>query len=166
MSEFAGYTRNESTESRLIRIEMKLDKLLAKKKPAKPRGSKKHIYDPAFQKIWEKYPVTAGANKQQTYTVYNKRLSEGTDHAIIGAGVINYAAHCKATGCWIKLPQTFLGPCKYYLDDWSIPTQADNVPSENEKLTPWAAEKGYRSAYPGESSADYRKALEQLNRSE
>ena len=138
------------------------------KKPTKnkpePRSSKKHEYDPTFQKIWESFPKITGANKADTYAQYKKRLSEGVDWAIIGAGVISYVAHCKATGRWLMSPQAFMGHKKHYELDWTVPTQAETMPKDNNELVTWATNKGYRAPHPGEEYPQYRQAIAKLDR--
>ena len=162
-------TKLGSLPGQLDRIEEKLDQLLAKKKPAKPRASKKVEYHPAFENIYVDYPKVAGANKVECYAQYNQRLSEnkGSVNDFIcdlHASVIQYGDFCKETGRWLMSPQAFMGHKKHYENDWTIPTAPDNVPRENSELVSWAKDKGYRGAYPNESFADYRKALEVLHR--
>lgn len=171
MTEFAGYTRNESTETRLIRIEMKLDKLLAKKKPVKPRSSKVE-YSTVFEnRAWRIYPNRVGSNpKKRAYNAWEARISEGALIQDMVWGLACYADFCGATGKtgteYVMQAATFFGPDKHYENDWTIPAQADNVPTKNDEICAWAKDKGYREAYPGETNAAYRTALERLHRSE
>ena len=152
----------------LDRIEAKFDTLLAKKKPVKPRSSKKHDYHPAFENIWSDFPKVAGANKAETYVQYKKRMSESAGNVNdficdLHASVIQYADYCAATGRWLMSPQAFMGHKKHYENDWTIPTQADNVPTDDSKLQSWAAEHGYRGARAGEGYPAYKRALKVLH---
>ena len=155
--------------TQLDRIEAKIDQLLAKKKP-KPRASKKHDYDDKFEAIWEDYPKVEGANKSKSYACYQKRLSESNmpsyHEDYIHQCVNQYAALCEATDRKVMLPSTFFGIHKHYENDWTIPTVADNVPRDNDKLESFALEHGYRLAWSGETFTDWRKALEKIHRKE
>ena len=135
--------------SQLDRVEEKLnwlvDNMQAKKKPAEPRSSKKHEYDDKFQAIWEDYPTRNGASKVKAYARYKKRLSE-TDRPLelavnIHMAVIKYAEFIQATGTWTKLPETFFGPSKHYLSDWTIPTQSA-IPKDDNALAEFAVAQG------------------------
>ena len=114
--------------SQLDRIEEKLnwlvDNMQAKKKP-KPRTAKKHEYDAKFLAIWDDYPTRSGANKAKAYAAYKKRLSETKKPRQLAVNihiaVIKYAEFIQETGTWTKLPETFFGPSRPYLDDWTIP---------------------------------------------
>lgn len=78
----------------------------------------------SFEEIWGLYPARPGKSKADTLKAYKARLKEKEDPSKIRAGVIAYAAHCQRSLTepqFIKQPQTFLGPGKHYLADWSAP---------------------------------------------
>ena len=155
-------------EDQLDRIESKIDLLLAKKKPVKKRTSKKHVYSKKFELIWKDYPNTYGSSKINAYAAYNQRLSE-TDNPRqleydIHMAVIKYAQYIEVTGRYPKLPETFFGPSRHFVNNWDIPKEAESVPKDNEKLESWATERGFRGPQRGESYTAYRKAIEQLHR--
>lgn len=163
--------------SQLDRIETMLVDLLAKKKPGKPRSSKKQKYPPWFEDIWRAYPKRAGSNpKWKAWCALRARLfGMPEDDAIHYAanrvfnGVYAYKLFCEKTGKtgteYVMQTATFLGPDKHFKNDWTIPAQADNVPKDDNKLSSWAAERGYRGAWAGESHAQFRRALKTLHRS-
>ena len=155
--------------TQLDRIEAKLDKLLAKKKPVKKRSSKV-LYTIAFEKLWSFYPKRAGSNPKKTaYDCYLKRVSEGVRHDEMVRGVVRYANYCHAGnligGEFVMQCARFLGHLKEFENDWTIHVKQETVPKDDNKLSSWAAERGYRAAYTGESSAAYRRALKTLHRS-
>ena len=165
--------------TQLDRIEGKLDQLLAKKKP-KPRASKQVEYPQEFEDVWAAYPRRVGSNPKKkalgawfargdaaTFCDGDPDEYEMAERFAMEMGVIAYCQFCDATvedKRFVMQASTFLGPEQHYRCDWTIPTAPDNVPRENSELVSWANEKGYRGAYPNESFADYRKALEVLHR--
>ena len=172
-------TNNESKavfieiNPQLDRIEAKLDKLLEAKKP-KPRSANTIVYSAEFLEVWEMYPKRSGSNpKRKAYSAYNARV-DYPDEATFQAeltdiyhGVKRYARFCKEANVqpqYILQTATFLGPDKRYLEDWTIPTQAETMPKSNDELVAWSANKGFRSPQPGESFDTYRRAVTQLYR--
>ena len=156
----------ESFEVRLIRIEAKIDQLLAKKKP-KPRASKDQ-YSPHFELAWAEYPRRVGNNsKRKASDAYEKRRLEGVMADELNFATMAYCRFCDATTDdkqYVMMASTFYGCQRPYENDWTIPTTPDNVPRDNDKLESFALEHGYRLAWSGETFADWRKALEKLHR--
>jgi len=154
--------------NQLDRIEAKLDRLLEKRKPTKPKSAKFNVYDDKFLSIWLDYPSMSGANKAKAYSAYKKRLSETKQplqlSVNIHMAVIKYAKFCKATNRYVMLPSTFFGPARHYNDNWNVPVVADTAPTDNQKLQGWAESKGLRTPRPGESWDMYRRAVTQLYR--
>ena len=163
--------------SQLDRIEAKLDQLLAKKKPGKPRASKDD-YPEWFEELWKAYPKRAGSNpKRKAYHAANTRLNglnlpnaELFEKANkLGYGTQRYAAFCDATGKtgteFVMQAATFFGPDKHYENDWTIPAKAEKIPHDDDEMVAWASKKGFRDPKLGESYFQYRKALEAWGRS-
>lgn len=112
----------------LDRIEAKLDQLLAKKRPAKPRSSKKHEYSYGFEWCWDNYPKVSGANKQKADAQFSQRIKEGVIVMDMLEGTVAYKELCRATDRRVMLPSTFYGRDKHFNCDWSIPKKK---PSED-----------------------------------
>ena len=168
----------EYMERQNVRIEAKLDQLLAKKKP-KPRASKTDGYGPAFNKIWDLYPKRPGNSKSKAFAAYNQRIKDamkipvGTPgnnvQWLMLEGVKRYADFCDATGKtgteYTKMAATFFGPDKHYENDWTIPAKAEKIPADNDDMVDWAHANGFRDPKIGESYFQFRKALEAWGRS-
>ncbi|MGL4232673.1 MAG: hypothetical protein ACRDAM_01905 [Casimicrobium sp.] len=87
---------------------------------------------PGFAEAWAAYPKRPGASKADARKAYSARLAQGTNPAQILAGVIAYAAYCKALCTepqYIKQPATFFGPGEHYLSDWTPPKKALSSPN-------------------------------------
>ena len=117
--------RLDKIASKLIAVEDKLDQLLAKKKPAKPRTANK-VYSEQFEDVWKIYPKRSGSNpKNKAYSAYCKRIEEGSAWIELKVGVEKYAAYCDAqetTGTsFVMHASTFFGLDMHYLYDWTIP---------------------------------------------
>ena len=101
MGQYYGYSEvsgvKSPLEAHLDKIESKLDKLLAKKNPVKPRTSKKHEYSAMFELCWGNYPKVSGANKQKAYAQFCQRLKEGEKSEVMLDETIAYYKLCKAT---------------------------------------------------------------------
>jgi len=154
---------NYTIKEHLDRIESKLDKLLEKKKPVKPRGVVRTNYPNAFRLIWDSYPGVAGANKAKAYAAYKKRLGEVNQPEELAShihdAVIAYAAYCEATDRFVMLPATFLGPAEHYLCDWTIPATKVTVPKDDQEAIKWGQERGIEPKL-GEPMYEYRRRLE------
>ena len=154
----------------LERLENKLDKLLEAKK-RKPRASVVE-YDEFFEETWLCLPRRIGGNpKRKAYSAYRKRLKDhGDDEKFaIYDGVMRYKHFCDETGKshteYVMQAATFFGPDKHYLEDFTIPTQAETMPKSNDELVAWSESKGFRPPRPGESFTAYRMAVNQLYQS-
>ena len=155
--------------SQLDRIETMLVDLLAKKKPGKPRSSKVE-YNEAFIILWDMYPKRSGSNpKRKAWQQFLKRRSERIMHSEMQAGIQRYKNFCGANGtigsCYVMQMATFLGAELHFDQSWEIPAKQEAVPKDDNKLSSWAAERGYRGAWAGESHAQFRRALKTLHRS-
>ena len=129
---------NKDMFTQLDRIEAKLDQLLTKKKRVvKPKSANTSAYPYWFDDIWKAYPKVSGANKAKTFKICCQRLKESGDmyddkpdarYETMLEGAIRYAKFIGATGQYTKLPQTFFGPDKHYLCDWTIPKPKNGQP--------------------------------------
>ena len=137
MSDIADRTGDSNFDmfAQLDRIEAKLDQLLAKKKPAKPRLSKAE-YPDWFKKLWSAYPKRAGNNpKKSAYSKAKARLDENKDGLYwfeLLKGTQRYKRYCRATEKidteYVLQAATFFGTDKGYEKDWTIPKKK---PSED-----------------------------------
>ena len=137
-------------------------------KTVKPRLSKIEYPDWFENHVWAVYPKRSGSNpKQDAYSCFKARQKEGHGLKPLMDGLKRYISYCDATNKTgtelVMQAKRFFGVNLEFKNDFAIPEQADNVPTKNDELTPWAAENGYRGAYAGESSADYRRALTALH---
>lgn len=83
-----------------------------------------HGYSEEFETAWAAYPKRPGASKADSVKAWNARIKEGVDPQTIYAGVVRYAAYCKATISspkYIKQPATFFGSGRHYESTWEIP---------------------------------------------
>ena len=89
-------------------------------------------YSPEFDAAWLVYPKRPGNSKSTAFRAWQARVREGQDPAQLTAGVLAYAAYCKAQGTdpkYIKLAATFFGPGQHFLCDWTV----DDEPRPNGK---------------------------------
>jgi hypothetical protein len=88
----------------------------------KRREEKKEC--PQFVDAMRLYPKRPNANRQKARKAWEARVQAGEDPATMLDGVKRYAAfiaHHKTEPKFIKLPATFFGPDRPYLDDYSAP---------------------------------------------
>jgi len=79
-----------------------------------------------FEEAWAAYPRKAGCSKEDALTQWKKRRSEGNAGAAMLVGVRAYAAfieHHQVEMRFTKLTETFLGPKRHFLSDWSVSGQ-------------------------------------------
>ena len=136
-------------QTQLDRIEAKLDKLLANKKP-KPRKAHCGVYPPKFEDVWLLYPKRIGSNpKRKALSAWKRRLwgsvmNEDMDSMF--GGVKRYSEFCDATGKtgteYVMQAATFFGPDKHYENDWDIPAQKLTVPRDDNQLAAFAVKHG------------------------
>ena len=77
-----------------------------------------------FDVIWDLYPMRPGRSKANALKAYKARIKEGEDSGKMRAGIAAYASYCQrmlTEPQFIKQPETFLGPGRHYLSDWSAP---------------------------------------------
>ena len=76
-----------------------------------------NIYPDEFEIFWKHYPRHEA--KQTALKCWNARINQGESPDDMITGAKNYAASCKAKETepkYIKLPATFIGPDKHYMD--------------------------------------------------
>jgi DNA-binding Lrp family transcriptional regulator len=110
------YQLKESEEKTRKKQERNREETLNNK--GKEGNKEKEITSPVdFDSFWEIYP-----RKEAKATALKKwiaRINEGETPENMITGATNYAAACKAKGTetkYIKLPSTFIGPDKHYMD--------------------------------------------------
>lgn len=86
----------------------------------------KNIYD--FDSFWKVYPRKE--SKTTALKQWNTRIKQGESPDNMIAGARGYAAACQAKGTetkYIKLPSTFIGPDKHYLDHLTTDQPQTNI---------------------------------------
>jgi len=76
-----------------------------------------NIYSDDFEEFWKHYP--RHESKQAALKCWNTRIGQGESPENMITGAKNYAAKCQAEEKetrFIKLPATFIGPDKHYMD--------------------------------------------------
>lgn len=91
-----------------------------------PRGTG---FDENFMLFKLAFPLRAGGQPwKAAQNTWHARISEGIDPAVIIAGATRYAAFVTAKGdertSFVMHAKTFLGPEKYFLQDWEPPVEA------------------------------------------
>lgn len=82
------------------------------------------VIETQFEEVWAAYPARPGRSKAASLKAYKARLKAGDKHEKILEGVIAYATYCQRMCIgpqFIKQPETFLGPDKHFLSNWSAP---------------------------------------------
>ncbi len=79
-----------------------------------------------FETAWSLFPKRAGGNnRRDAEKAWAARVKSGINPADIIAGVIRYAAFCKATEKlnteFVKQAATFFGPAKHFSEPWIVP---------------------------------------------
>jgi hypothetical protein len=93
--------------------------------PAKPKKSRRkdpNRFEVEFAVVWAAYPRHQGASRMDALRCYTARREAGATAEEILQGVLRYAEHCRLNRTetrHMKLPETFLGPMRHYLNDWS-----------------------------------------------
>jgi hypothetical protein len=92
----------------------------------KPKQNINDIYTPEFETFWQHYPRHEA--KQTALKCWNTRITQGESPDDMIAGAKNYATKCQAEekeAKFIKLPTTFIGPDKHYMDCLQSEPKAD-----------------------------------------
>ena len=150
--------------TQLDRIELKLDALLAKKKPVKRKSSE---YPEWFEDIWSAYPKREGSNPKQKAWSSIKARKYDDELELMTAGVKRYADYCEVMvedKRFVMQAARFFGTNKEYLNDWTIPKTTEAIPKRDEDLIAWSEGKGFRHPRVGESWDQYRRAVTELYR--
>lgn len=85
--------------------------------PKQNKTKQNNIYTPEFESFWQNYPRQEA--KQTALKQWNIRIAQHESPEDMVTGAKGYAASCKSKGTestYIKLPATFIGPDKHYLD--------------------------------------------------
>ena len=152
-----GYTKGwahlERIEARFDSIESKLDKLLEAKKP------RVRVYlqpDLHFNEFWHKYPLKKG--KKAALSAFNRA---NVDFDALIADVANRLANDRQwIAGYIPHAATYLNGERWNDSIEAIPTKAETLPKDDNKVQAWAANSGHRQALPGESISAYRRYLQ------
>ena len=144
-------------KQQLDRIEHKLDKLLEAKKP---KVRKKVTDNPEFDVFWDKYPVRKG--KQAALRAWNGLAPSKVLVTLINVDIKDRLENDRAwqDKQFILHASTYLNGERWNDSIEAIPVKAETLPKDNALLDTWAANRGERLAYPGESYADHRKYLQ------
>lgn len=88
----------------------------------------------AFEQVWAAYPDRPGKSKAASLKAWSARIKAGCTPREMMAGVIAYAAYCKASRTepgYIKQPATFFGPDLHFRSEWKVPASRGGVPNLN-----------------------------------
>lgn len=101
--------------------------------------AEKNTYSPEFERVWKIYPDRPGKSKAATYKAWNARLKQGEVVDVMTSGAVSYSAFCIAQGTearFIKMPETFFGPSKFFTSDWTPPAQRGRNTPQPQNLRP------------------------------
>ncbi len=118
------YQLKEGEEKTRKRQEKDREKTLNKER--KEGNEINNIYPGEFETFWQHYPRHEA--KQTALKCWNARINQGESPDDMITGAKNYAASCKAKETepkYIKLPATFIGPDKHYMDHLQTESKAD-----------------------------------------
>ena len=130
-------------ESAQIRIEAKVDRILAILEKPKRQNKKRFIeYSSDFDYIWSKYPKRANGNpKAKAYGAYLARQKEGKTPAAMLEGTQKYLDYCAATDKlgteYVMQASTFFGPDLRFEDEYIIPEPEKKMPKSKHEWKKW-----------------------------
>jgi len=144
---------------------------VTKKKPKPRTQAKQEGYSEPFEKFWKEYPKDHGGNKGKAYKQWAKRILEGgipNASSIVWQmvnGMRNYTKFVEATGQTLKHPATFIGPDRFYLDDFTIPDSAKQknklkLPYDDNALDAFAVDHKLSRPRTGELGREYRARIQ------
>ncbi len=110
-----------------------------------------------FSEWWQKYPRKVGKAKCLRFWKSHK-LDKKADELIEKLDQQLAWQYCHTERRFIPHPYTYLNQERWEDEVEQIHVE-DTMPKENEKLVAWALENGKRGPRPGETYAQYRKAL-------
>jgi hypothetical protein len=108
--------------SELIAILDELDALRAATKPAKRTD-----YPPEFEQAYKACKWRQGSTRAAAYKAWKARIVAGASPAELLTGAEKYGRYCAATGCEVKMAQTFFGPGEHFTADWTVRTAPSNL---------------------------------------
>lgn len=136
-------------------------KLTKRKKQVKARKANEPDYTDKFNCLWDRYPKRSGSNcKRKAFSAYLARGKEGQGFNGMMQGVERYILYVKHEGIentsYVMQASTFLGPSRYYLEEWALPVakkQYIKVPFEHTAVDAFAKKHGLR--YPAPMNMGY-----------
>lgn len=87
-------------------------------KPA--NAAKVKEYPPDFLRAYDAMKWRAGSTKAAAYTQWQARMKAGASALEMMHGARQYASYCAATGCEVKMAQTFFGRGEHFSADWTV----------------------------------------------
>lgn len=117
------------TEDRVIIARMDLAELLQELDVLRAGGTAKRgkkEYPPEFLEAYDAMKAAGtrwrdGSTPAAAFKQWQARIKAGAAPELVLAGALRYAAYCKATGCEVKMAQTFFGPGEYYTAEYVMP---------------------------------------------
>lgn len=116
-----GRRRVEVDTAALSALLDAFDALLAQVKPPKVA---RNDYPEDFMAAYRAAKWRSGSAPAAAYTAWKARIAAGATSAEMKIGVEKYARYCVATGCEVKMAQTFFGPGEHFTASWTIPAGA------------------------------------------
>jgi hypothetical protein len=88
------------------------------------RGKKE--YPPEFLEAYDAMKNAGtrwrdGSTPAAAFKQWQARIKAGAAPELVLSGAMRYAAYCKATGCEVKMAQTFFGPGEFYTAEYAVP---------------------------------------------
>jgi hypothetical protein len=148
-------------KNRLIRIEAKLDRLLAIVDKPKVKRKPKEYESASFERWWKVYPKKVGKKACLRLWV-NRELGQRVERLILDVN-----NRCMDDSNWqdeqyILNPHTYLFQERWNDDITPIVQKKETVPRNDIDLWPWAKEHGYPD--PGSKTyAQYRQHLQRIH---
>jgi hypothetical protein len=159
-------------KNRLIRIEAKLDRLLAivdkpkvKRKVKSARSlDEVRLDQSAFESWWYLYPVGHKKGKTECFKIWLAKGLTSKQGRLTG----DMAHRVKNDGLWLQgigipHPKTFLNGERWNDDITPIVQKVEALPRDNTKLMSWAAEHGYPDPFKAETYVAYRGRLQTIH---
>jgi hypothetical protein len=92
----------------------------------KPK-TKSADYPPEFEAAYGACKWRQGSTRAAAYKAWKARIVAGASPAELLAGAEKYGRYCAATGCEVKMAQTFFGPGEHFTADWTVRTAPSNL---------------------------------------
>jgi hypothetical protein len=147
-------------KNRLIRIEAKLDRILAIIDKPKAVRKPKELQSESFERWWKNYPKKVG-NKQKCLSIWNRKcLDSRVERLILDVNNRQLVDQAWQDKQFIPNPQTYLNGERWNDDIIPIKQAQIKIPRGDAEAIVFGIERGIEAKI-GESMYDFRNRLEQ-----